>query len=113
MMKKLIAKTMNLVNNAKEIAKSEEAQEVACHTIATVGIMVQLNCAKKFYSAMIPAIKAEHNKALKIYYVALVLLMTFCYAYNIRFTLKCCEPSKNLDDLEEVSDEDFDEIEKF
>ena len=112
-MKKLIAKTMNLVNNAKEIAKSEEAQEVAYDTIATVGIMVQLNCAKKFYSAMIPAIKAEHNKALKIYYVALVLLMTFCYAYNIRFTLKCCEPSKNLDDLEEVSDEDFDEIEKF
>ena len=56
MMRKLIAKTMNLVNNAKEIAKSEEAQEVACNTIATVGIMVQLNYAKKFYSAMIPAI---------------------------------------------------------
>ena len=109
-MKKLIAKTMNLVNNAKEIAKSEEAQEVACNTIATVGIMVQLNCAKKFYLAMIPAIKAEHNKALKIYYVALVLLMTFCYAYNIKFTLKCCEPSKNLNDLEEVSDDDFDEV---
>ena len=107
-MKKLIAKTMNLVNNAKEIAKSEEAQEVACNTIATVGIMVQLNCAKKFYSAMIPAIKAEHNKALKIYYVALVLLMTFCYAYNIGFTLKCCEPSKKLEDSE-VSSESFED----
>ena len=104
---------MTLINNAKAVAKSEEAQDVACATVATVGIMVQLNCAKKFYSAMIPAIKAENNKALKIYYVALVLLMTFCYAYNIGFTLKCCEPSKNLDDLEEVSDEDFDEIEKF
>ena len=113
MMKYMIAKFQEIANKAKEVAKSEEAQEVACDAIATVGIMVQLNCAKKFYSAMIPAIKAEHNKALKIYYVALVLLMTFCYAYNIRFTLKCCEPSKNLDDLEEVSDEDFDEIEKF
>ena len=112
-MKKLIAKTMNLVNNAKEIAKSEEAQEVACDAIATVGIMVQLNCAKKFYSAMIPAIKAESNKGLKVYYVFLTILMTFCHGYNIGFTLKCCEPSKNLDDLEEVSDEDFDEIEKF
>ena len=113
MMKKRSAKRMSLVNNAKEIGKGEEGQEGGWNTIAAVGIMVQLNCAKKFYSAMIPAIKAEHNKALKIYYVALVLLMTFCYAYNIRFTLKCCEPSKNLDDLEEVSDEDFDEIEKF
>ena len=109
MMKKLIAKTMNLVNNAKEIAKSEEAQEVACNTIATVGIMVQLNCAKKFYSAMIPAIKAESNKGLKVYYVFLTILMTFCYGYNIGFTLKCCEPSKNLDDLEEASDEGFDD----
>lgn len=107
-MKKLIAKTMNLVNNAKEIAKSEEAQEVACNTIATVGIMVQLNCAKKFYSAMIPAIKAEHNKALKIYYVFLTILMTLCYGYNIGFTLKCCEPSKKLEDSE-VSSESFED----
>ena len=103
---------MELVNNAKAVAKSEEAQEVACDAIATVGIMIQLNYAKKFYSAMIPAIKAESNKALKVYYVFLVILMTFCYAYNIGFTLKCCEPSKKVDDLE-ASDEDFDEIEKF
>ena len=108
-MKKLIAKTMELINNAKAVAKSEEAQNMACGAIATVGIVVQLNCAKKFYSAMIPAIKAESNKALKVYYVFLTILMTFCYAYNIGFTLKCCEPSKNLDDLEEASDEGFDD----
>ena len=100
---------MNLVNNAKEIAKSEEAQEVACNTIATVGIMVQLNCAKKFYSAMIPAIKAESNKGLKVYYVFLTILMTFCYGYNIGFTLKCCEPSKKLEDSEETTSESFED----
>ena len=110
MMKKLIAKTMNLVNNAKEIAKSEEAQEVACNTIATVGIMVQLNCAKKFYSAMIPAIKAESNKGLKVYYVFLTILMTLCYGYNIGFTLKCCEPSKKLEDSEETSESFEDDL---
>ena len=109
-MKKLIAKTMNLVNNAKEIAKSEEAQEVACDAIATVGIMVQLNYAKKFYSAMIPAIKAESNKALKVYYVFLTILMTLCYGYNIGFTLKCCEPSKKLEDSEETSESFEDDL---
>ena len=62
---------------------------------------------------MIPAIKSESNKALKIYYVFLTILMTFCYGYNLGFTLKCCEPSHNVEDLEEVPDEDFDEIEKF
>ena len=113
MMKKLIAKTMTLINNAKAVAKSEEAQDVACATVATVGIMVQLNCAKKFYSAMIPAIKAESNKGLKVYYVFLTILMTFCYGYNLWFTLKCCEPSEKIEDLEEVPDEDVDEIEKF
>ena len=110
MMKSMIAKTMELVNKAKEVAKSEEAQNMASGAIATVGIAVQLHCAKKFYSAMIPAIKAETNKGLKVYYVFLTILMTFCYGYNLGFTLKCCEPSHNTEDLEEVSDDDFDEV---
>lgn len=109
-MKSMIAKTMELVNKAKEVAKSEEVQEVACDAIATVGIMVQLNCAKKFYSAMIPAIKAEHNKGLKVYYVFLTILMTFCYGYNIGFTLKCCEPSKKPEDSEETSESFSDDL---
>ena len=109
-MKKLIAKTMELINNAKAVAKSEEAQNMACGAIATVGIVVQLNCAKKFYSAMIPAIKAESNKALKVYYVFLTILMTFCYGYNIGFTLKCCEPSKKLEDSEETSESFEDDL---
>ena len=108
MMKSMIAKFQEIANKAKEVAKSEEAQEVACDAIATVGIMVQLNYAKKFYSAMIPAIKAESNKGLKVYYVFLTILMTLCYGYNIGFTLKCCEPSKKLESSE-VSSESFED----
>lgn len=81
---------------------------VACGTIGAVGIVFQIKYALKFYKAMIPAIKSDESKGLKIAHILLCIYMTGVYAFNLGTTIECCKPSKKLEDLEETS-ESFDD----
>ena len=107
-MMKLKEMKMALVNAANELLDNEEFVNAACGTIGTVGILFQIKMACKFYKAMIPTIKADENKGLKLVHILLCLYMTYVYTYNISYTIECCKPSKKLEDLKETS-EGFDD----
>jgi hypothetical protein len=96
----------NLVNKATELMNNEDFVNVACGSIGAVGIAFQIKFAVKFYKAMIPAIKQDDSKGLKLVHILLCIYMTYVYAHNIGTTIGCCMPVKKHEELSLDGDED-------
>ena len=96
----------NLVNKATELMNNEDFVNVACGSIGAVGIAFQVKFAVKFYKAMIPAIKQDDSKGLKLVHILLCIYMTYVYAHNIGTTIGCCMPVKKHEELSLDGDED-------
>lgn len=106
-MKKFTEKYNELVNKAIEVVSNDDFQNVAAGSIGTLGIILQLKLAKKFYKEMIPLIQKDENKLLKAIHTLMVVFMTYAYSRNIGTIIGSCLPAKKLDDLE--TSEGFDD----